>query len=620
MVRKHSRIKLDSSWNKLIYTVLPQSQAQGYIARLNHWIQHKGPEWTAQRLKALWSVALLYRSGEHDSIRQVLTDARIAQSGGMPVGIEKQLVLAFSNTQTPSKLRRASLIFRTYQGIKLLNASQSQVDKAKKAITSPGINITLKMLFRDPLWISERVVNAIGYPELDTLGALHGTAKYPGELKLPSKRLEETPYLSLVASLLTRGRVPTSLVEKLGDFSMRRIAESIQDLNEVYYKGKIVALQEGGAKARVIAQPNAWIQYYCYPYHRSLMRGIFEIENLIDPSSSLTYGCSCVFDQNRGLYAALQALESGRTCYSVDLSSATDRFPLSLQIELLDYVGLPEYGEALLELSHPWQGLDNTEWAYAAGQPMGLYGSFPLFHLTHYLLLSNITREVGLQPGHWHFAVLGDDVVIFDKTLREAYLGVMDKLRVPINSAKSLGGNTLEFAGFVITKSRDRWFAFRPYKGGEKLSSVLNVLHSLGHSVTQWGEYWNKAYAAYQSTLGMRNLDLTPLIPSDEDLHRASPVGTRYIGALFNEALYYLDVPTIFSGECMYTAWGNERYELLKENITGLQTQSMHDTNVTFDPKDYIRRDTESRKWLITRAFSSDPLIADYFDKQLRLG
>jgi len=136
------------------------------------------------------------------------------------------------------------------------------------------------------------------------------------------------------------------------------------------------------------------------------------------------------------------------------------------------------------------------------------------------------------------------------------------------------------------------------------------VLHSIGVNSTQWGSYWERAYKAYQATAGMRELDLSPLVPSDEDHLLASPVGTRWFGNLFNRVSYDLKVPQSLTEE-LINSWRDERYSLLKEEITGLQTMAMHDSNVRFDPNDYIIKDTESRNWMIRRIFSKDPLIAE---------
>jgi hypothetical protein len=114
-----------------------------------------------------------------------------------------------------------------------------------------------------------------------------------------------------------------------------------------------------------------------------------------------------------------------------------------------------------------------SKWKYAVGQPMGLYGSFNLFALTHHLLLRAIHREVdkprrliqaitgkkqpelidnkltGISTKPWR--ILGDDIVVGCKRVAHYYERVMGDLGVDISVLKSNVSNRLaQFAGKVV--------------------------------------------------------------------------------------------------------------------------------------------------------------------------
>lgn len=641
MARRSVQINLDPAVEKLLYATLPGPLAANYVCTLRHWLEHKGPEWTAVRLKAVWNAALLLRSGSQAQIPQVCRDARIAvASSGLPKGLEGDMVRRWAHLSKPSKLRRMAVAFRSYTAIRLTNASPAQIAKAKKAITEPGTPCSCtphtpvdfdrirggfhnrkNVLTLSPFGKRVNPQDMQRGIQFDHLGRLSGTSSYPHLLKIPSKDIQSNPFMSLCASMVTKGKVPTSLLEKLGDVSMRRSAEEYQkDWGDPTF-GRITVIQEGGAKGRVVCSPNAWVQFYCHPYHRYLMTLVQALETKSPPTCpGLVYGRSCALDQVSGVDLALSRLNNGSFCQSVDLSSATDRFPLWLQQATCDELGIPEYASALEELKGPYWGPDGEMWSYGAGQPMGLYGSFPLFHLTHFMLLNGLSYKLGLRPDGENFCVLGDDVLIFDQDLLESYLWTLERLKVPISWHKSYGGNLVEFAGFLITKSSGTWTAFRPYKYGVhgEMSSVLNVLHSCGAAVREWSNYWTKAFEIYQRTQGLRFLDLSPLLPEEPDIRLDEGLpGLSYFGSVFSRLAYY---DTQRGGpQPDLSGWVQDRYKLCQTEISEwdpyyfgeAQPEDIVFDNARFDPKLYTEQDM-ARKRSLYQMFWSDPVVKAY--------
>lgn len=633
MPRRAFQSHLDPAIKKLIMTSLPRSEAASYISRLEHWQHSKGNEWLAARLKALWNMALLARSNSLEQIPGVCQASRIAcDDKGWPKGIEGDLVRRFAMIQHPAKLRRLAVAFRAYTALRLDETSPAQLNKAETSITSPAPPSV------SPSWVygltvvtpwvgpNDRKVRDRRDVRLDSLAKLSGTSSYPSLLKVPGKDRQQQPFLSMAASLLTRGWVPRSLVEHLGDFGLRRSAEYFQRGCEMPVCGKIGVIQEGGAKARVVAMPTAWIQFYCMPYHKHIMRVVRSLDRGEFLKDNHQYGMSCATKQIVGVGMALGALEQHRFCAAVDLSSATDRFPLGLQQRTCSLLGIPEFSEALMDLRGPWIALPKsgqTRWYYRVGQPMGLYGSFPLFHLTHFLLLNALSAHLGLRPDGSNFAVLGDDVLVFSPELREIYLKALEALGVPVSQHKCYSGDLVEFAGFLITRSGKTATAFRPYKFSRDPGRlpVLAVCHALGSVVSSWGPYWERAYGEYVATRGMRDLTLEPLISDPEDPIGTSGLpGSRWIGASLNKATYYPlatftplhEVERQHWLEGAMRHWEQERFTLLKEEelLVDIGRPGVTDPS-NFDPQSYTTWDTARKRGDPFREFGKDPLVAE---------
>lgn len=77
--------------------------------------------------------------------------------------------------------------------------------------------------------------------------------------------------------------------------------------------------------------------------------------------------------------------------------------------------------------------------------------------LTHHVIVQVAARRVGHKRFFDLYAVLGDDIVIADKAVADAYLVLMDDLGVDINLSKSLTSDVgvLEFAKRLIIESQD---------------------------------------------------------------------------------------------------------------------------------------------------------------------
>jgi hypothetical protein len=108
-------------------------------------------------------------------------------------------------------------------------------------------------------------------------------------------------------------------------------------------------------------------------------------------------------------------LGTGKFLMSIDLSNATDRLSKDIQIKLLTSMGVPKRYFNFLRLPVAYSpkdfGEDSKERIkfvkYRNGQPMGLFISFPMFELFHYVVLKTVVATTDAT-----FCICGDDVVI----------------------------------------------------------------------------------------------------------------------------------------------------------------------------------------------------------------
>jgi len=205
--------------------------------------------------------------------------------------------------------------------------------------------------------------------------------------------------------------------------------------------GRVGLIQEPGYKLRAVANPGRVFQRVLEPLGDSLYSMISH------------FPWDCTFSQEKAHPFLQSALAAGRTVSSIDLTGATDYFPLTLQEDVMRWL-FPK-DPLLMDLFHEvctgsWfmPGYGYISWT--KGQPLGLYPSFGAFALTHGLLLLGIC---GCEYNH-QFFVLGDDVVILDTHLANEYMRILSVLGCPYSESKTIRSSKLcEFAGKIVTPS-----------------------------------------------------------------------------------------------------------------------------------------------------------------------
>lgn len=230
--------------------------------------------------------------------------------------------------------------------------------------------------------------------------------------------------------------------------------------------GRLGVVKDQAGKGRVIGITNYFFQIMLYPLHSflfNILRGIKE---------------DGTFDQLMPLNKLINESNNGFDYYCFDLSAATDRLPLQLQIYILNQVK-PRFGDK-------WGELLNIEWLtpngkskvkYSVGQPMGAYSSWAMLAITHHV----IVKTAALMCGKHEFsdyALLGDDIVIKNPCVAEAYLFLMNSLGVQINLSKSVISH--DFAEFAKNWKGHNGLNYTPIGPGLILRLIRNYYY-LGH-------------------------------------------------------------------------------------------------------------------------------------------
>lgn len=191
------------------------------------------------------------------------------------------------------------------------------------------------------------------------------------------------------------------------------------------YLGRVTAVYNVAGKTRIIGITNYWIQIALFPLHRAVFSFLEKL-----PTDG-------TFDQLK----PLSYLTVGTEYRSYDLSAATDRLPIEVQVQALSAFTSPRLarlweGVIRFPLSSP-DGVIN----YAVGQPMGAYSSWAMLALTHHMIVQAASSSVNRD-----YAVLGDDVVV-SELCGSRYMELMTSLGVSISIAKSIiSKDYIEFA------------------------------------------------------------------------------------------------------------------------------------------------------------------------------
>lgn len=231
-------------------------------------------------------------------------------------------------------------------------------------------------------------------------------------------------------------------------WSLEKLVNPSNCRDDFPFVGEIHASQEGGGKLRMFASPYTVVQLALRPIHKFVEGYLKRLPT------------NCTYGQESGALWAMKKLSDGCVVHSIDLSTATCRFPLGPQVRVLEELGLPQaYIDLFCYVARgSWRigkelvsKFKRKSFVWKVGQPLGIVPSMSLFSLTHNLVLVGLCERLFLDPED-SFRVLGDDVVISNDDLAEEYKKYILASGVPISWHKSHSSDRYaEFAGFSIT-------------------------------------------------------------------------------------------------------------------------------------------------------------------------
>jgi len=216
--------------------------------------------------------------------------------------------------------------------------------------------------------------------------------------------------------------------------------------------GKLGLKQEPQGKVRIFAMVDPWTQMILAPIHKWIFRFLSRLpmDGTMNQLKPL------------GLYPG-----KGTWIASYDLSAATDRLPIAFQKKVMEVLFSDTVAQAWVdllvgrtyELTRSFNGKPyNLHLKYAVGQPMGALSSWAMLALTHHIIVQIAAIKSGYKTRFTAYAILGDDMVVWDKDVAAMYLTIMKDLGLEINLSKSIvspNGIAFEFAKRVFINGQD---------------------------------------------------------------------------------------------------------------------------------------------------------------------
>lgn len=433
---------------------VPPAVASQLTQTISKWVKCSGEEWTVQRLKDLKNWYAQYLSGN-----VTYHVPWFKRDGNYPSG---PFSIFWKRAKTKRQTARAFQCLNVYTSYVSPKVTSKQWKKFHDSAVNPPED---KSTFEDTLLF------VVPYLDGDRKAQVGESKKAPDLLSYPwsdnrsvpsyPKSVPESSMLWLRQELncdffnhnYTNGSrlgevLPLDKLSLATDMGTKLQGLIVRDLPPDVKSsvGNISFIQEPGYKLRVIANPRRFLQLALVPMQKQLLDLLRRV------STDYTYR------QTEAVPVIQQWMSSGRKLFSVDLSDATNVFPLEKQLRVLRQIGCKPGDIDLFEKisRSPWYvpHLRRTI-RFEKGQPLGLAPSFPSFALAHNVLLQNLSNKLKLKEDY--FCVLGDDVCIGHEELNHQYREALDRLGCPVSQQKTLESyKVANFAGYTIFKD----FAF----------------------------------------------------------------------------------------------------------------------------------------------------------------
>lgn len=418
--------------------------AAALAAEVSQYVRDSGQEWTVTRLKLIKTSFLRRIAGETYTLPYVAT--RRDALGDVPKGPFGTLwnQTNVSDMTSISVALNCMMVYSTYHAEAVTPKQWDKFHQSMtRAVPDPQKVKGVVDLLRVPKWM--RVDGTVELEQFEQFVVRQGfSAQYVStaiddfvESDTGMALWEEFPQYKQSFHTLA-----SSVDSRIGWDDMFGYHAAPDSKTSVSPIGKLGTTQEPGFKLRVFASPNICHQLAMSRMKRQLFHLLQQVK------------WDCTYNQSKGTDWVRVQLDQGKKVFSIDLSDATNNFPLEVQVNILRRIGCKDED---VELFHrlsraPWSSTHEKpkNYRWTVGQPLGLGPSFAAFALTHGLLVWSIARACRVTDC---FRVLGDDIVISEEQVARGYLQAMQDLGIPVSKDKTIVSTTFaEFAGKVVTK------------------------------------------------------------------------------------------------------------------------------------------------------------------------
>lgn len=306
----------------------------------------------------------------------------------------------------------------------------------------------------------------------------------------------------------------SGLIKWIGIERLQRLKDALNKERNLNIKNtlnhsivrRLTYFPDGGGKYRYIALGDWVSQNVLRSLHLILFRILKELP------TDLT------FDQSKIKKIYLDWYNQGKRIYSLDLTAATDRLPITLQaIVLSKLFNSEQFAKDWIDIivSKPFfvkDGLEVIPVYYGTGQGMGMYSSWAILAITHHILVKTSAFIVGIDPRTFNdYAILGDDIVIASEPVALKYKEIILSIGVSISEPKCVLPSEfigIEFASKIFSRGKE----FSPLPFGLILEGTSISLFSF------WSELSTRVFDLEQDQISdLESLthapDLGPLFP-----------------------------------------------------------------------------------------------------------
>lgn len=416
----------------LLQTGLDASSVSQITTTLDIWRKSCGPEWTVERIKSLKMWYLRRLNGEANPV--------IPWVATNKDGTIKGPLRCVFCAKSPMKVLDRLAMYTAFKSIAPTRAQRKKFFSSVRDLpTDPFFIPYLKMALEETIIPEFEEKTYHSYP-------FSGTRRVP--VADCSKTVPNSPEAliddfrtSIVWDFLDDEEceyVISHTLDNLYIMLVRDVEEDVED-NRV---GRIGCIMEKGCKARFVSVPRLVFQL------ATLSLGFFLFKYLRNLPED------CTYNQEKGALWVHEQLQNGKKVSSIDLSDATNNFPLWLISRVLDWLPIPApHKTTFIKVATGKWKADHLrgpkELKWNKGQPLGVYPSFAAFAVTHRTLLRALELRHNLKDT---FRIIGDDVVISNPLMSFQYRRMLDRMGCPVSESKTVmhSSKLAEFAGRVI--------------------------------------------------------------------------------------------------------------------------------------------------------------------------